>query len=392
MKVLFWIFVGFDQHATSEHLLSAVIEQLCKSGHSVHIIQKYTGGTLPSIPENLSGYDVSSDVIKIKQANKNNFIARYITELKYINTCKKRITSEFDAVFIQSTNVAKFAVKTIRKKLPNALITFNVQDVFPYNAVYSGMIKNNSLLFKVLANFQRYAYMHSDHVITISEDMKETLIADGVDESKISVIYNWSYQDDVYENVDKTKVAYMFNSDYFNVVYAGNIGIMQNVDIIIEAAKAIKKDKTIWFHIIGNGLYRDKLEARAKEYGITNISFWPLQSPALAPAIYSSADINVIPLVKNIYKTALPSKTATCFACQKPIVFAIGDGSSFGKKASAEAGCLIVDSDDADQLVESIYRLKNNSSDNNEGEFFRNNFSKSANSLRYAQIITTGDL
>ncbi len=386
------MFIGFDQHATSEHLLSAVIEQLCKAGHSVHIVQKYTGGSLPAIPEKLSNYDVTTDVIQNKQANKSNFIARYIAELKFINSCKKCITSDYDAVFIQSTNVAKFAVKAIRKKLPKARITFNVQDIFPYNAVYSGMIKNNSLVYKVMASSQRYAYTHSDNVITISEDMKDTLVADGVDASKISVIYNWSYQDEVYENVDLTKVSHMFNPDFFNVVYAGNIGVMQNVDIVIEAAKLMKDDRSVWFHIIGNGVYKEKLEARAKEYGLTNISFWPMQSPDLAPAIYSAADVNVIPLVKDVYKTALPSKTATCLACQKPIIFAIGENSSFGNIAKYEAGCLVVDSDNAGQLVEAIKNIKDNTTTNIEGEFFKNHFSKTKNSGMYAQLIATGEL
>ena len=388
MKVLFWMFIGFDQHATSEHLLSAVIEQLCKAGHSVHIIQKYTGGSLPAIPEKLSNYDVTTDVIQNKQANKSNFIARYIAELKYINSCKKCITADFDAVFIQSTNVAKFAVKAIRKKLPKARITFNVQDIFPYNAVYSGMIKNNSLVYKVMASFQRYAYTHSDNVITISEDMKDTLVADGVDASKISVIYNWSYQDEVYENVDLTKVSHMFNPDYFNVVYAGNIGVMQNVDIIIEAAKLMKDDNNVWFHIIGNGVYKEKLEARAKEYGLSNISFWPMQSPDLAPAIYSAADVNVIPLVKDVFKTALPSKTATCLACQKPIVFAIGKESSFGKIAKDEAGCLVVDSDSPAELLNAIHLIRDGKIDNKSVEFFIKNFRITENSKRYSKIIT----
>lgn len=382
------MFIGFDQHATSEHLLSAVIEQLCKAGHSVHIIQKYTGGSLPAIPEKLSNYDVTTDVIQNKPANKSNFIARYIAELKYINSCKKCITSDYDAVFIQSTNVAKFAVKAIRKKLPKARITFNVQDIFPYNAVFSGMIKNNSLVYKVMASFQRYAYTHSDNVITISEDMKDTLVADGVDASKISVIYNWSYQDEVYENVDLTKVSHMFNPDYFNVVYAGNIGVMQNVDIIIEAAKLMKDDNNVWFHIIGNGVYKEKLEVRAEEYGLSNISFWPMQSPDLAPAIYSAADVNVIPLVKDVYKTALPSKTATCLACQKPIVFAIGKESSFGKIAKDEAGCSVVDSDNAEELVNALLRYKDNQHKICSTEFFKNNFSVTRNSNNYARIIS----
>ena len=135
------MFIGFDQHATSEHLLSAVIERLCEAGHSVHIIQKNTGGILPAVPERLAHYNVTTDVISYQAADKGNFIARYLTELKYINACKRYITSNYDAVFIQSTTVAGFAVRAIRKKLPKAIVTFNVQDIFPYNLAFSGGLK-----------------------------------------------------------------------------------------------------------------------------------------------------------------------------------------------------------------------------------------------------------
>lgn len=387
MKVLFWMFIGFDQHATSEHLLSAIIERLCEQGHSVHIIQKNTGGNLPSIPERLVKYNVTTDVIPYQAADKGNFIARYLTELKYINACKKFITTDYDVVFIQSNNVAGFAVKAIRKKLPKAMVTFNVQDIFPYNLTFSGGLKKSSLVFKILAAEQRYGYKHSDHVITISEDMKDTLVADGVKEDKVEVVYNWSYQDELYENVDLSPVAHMFKADYFNVVYAGNIGMMQNVDILIEAAKLMKDDKDIWFHIIGNGVYKDKLEARAKEYGVTNISFWPMQPPELAPVIYSAADVNVIPLVKDVYRTALPSKTATCLACQKPIIFAIGKESKFGQKAMNEAGCPVVEADRAEELVNMIQKVKDDKKNNMAGGFFLKHCKLTKNSQRYSYII-----
>ena len=381
------MFIGFDQHATSEHLLSAVVEQLCEAGHSVHIIQKNTRGHLPAIPEKLTKYDVTTDVIPYQAADKGNFIARYITELKYINACKRFFTSNYDAVFIQSNNVAGFAVKAIRKRLPKAIVTFNVQDIFPYNAVLSGSIKKNSLAFKVLAAVQRYGYRHSNHIITISEDMKNTLVVDGVDERKVEVIYNWSYQDELYADLDLTPVSHIFCKDYFNVVYAGNIGVMQNVNIVVEAAKQMKNDNTVWFHIIGNGMNKEKLEAKAKEYGIHNISFWSMQPPKLAPLIYSAADVNVIPLVKDVYRTALPSKTATCLACQKPVIFAIGKNSEFGQRIMKEAGCSVVEADDSEELVEEIYSIKNNTKVNNEGQFFLLNCSISTNSKRYSDCI-----
>lgn len=388
MKILFWLFIGLDRQETSEHLLVSVIEQLCKSGHEVHILQKDTGGNLPSIPNALSCYPVTTTTIPFEKAAKGNFIARYLKELKYIAKCKKHFKPSYDAVFIQSNTVAGFAVKALSKKLPNARITFNVQDIFPYNLMYCGRIKQNSLMFKMLAKRQRYAYIHADHIITISEDMKDTLVKDGVSEDKISVIYNWSYQDEPYKNIDVSVVSNMFNNEYFNVVYAGNIGLMQNVDILIEAAKLLKDNKSVWFHIIGNGVYKEKLEAKAQAYGIKNISFWPIQKPNLAPAIYSSADVNVIPLVKNVYRTALPSKTATCLACQKPIVFAVGRDCLFAKKAVEEAGCQLVDSDNPNDLVKALMAVCSKSYNNNSEFFFKKYCRKTINSQLYAELIT----
>lgn len=388
MKILFWLFIGLDRQETSEHLLVSVIEQLCKSGHEVHILQKDTGGNLPSIPNALSCYPVTTTTIPFEKASKGNFIARYYKELNYISKCKKHLKQEYDAVFIQSNTVAGFAVKAVSKKLPNAKITFNVQDIFPYNLMYCGRIKQNGLLFKLLAKEQRYAYTHADHVITISEDMKDTLINDGVSEEKISVIYNWSYQDEPYKNIDTSSVSNMFSNEYFNVVYAGNIGIMQNVDLIVEAAYRLRDDKTIWFHIIGNGVYKKQLEDKVLEYGIRNISFWPMHKPEVAPYIYSAADVNIIPLRKNIYKTAFPSKSATCLACNKPIIFAIGKNCKIGKRVQIESGCPICDSDNIDEFITYIKLIKNHSVCVNTINLFVKSFSKDINSREYCRIIT----
>lgn len=391
MKVLFWMFIGFDKHTTSEHLMTAIIEQLCKHGHSVHVIQKSTGGTLPPIPDSLSGYSVSTDVIFFQDADKRNFVARYLKEKQYINECKKFLKKDFDAVFIQSTTVCGFAVRAVRKKIPNAIITFNVQDIFPYNAVYSGSIKRNGLLFKLLSSLQRYGYKNSDHIITISNDMKETLVSDGINADKIQVIYNWSYNDELYRNLDLSLVSNLINPSYFNVVYAGNIGVMQNVDLIIESANLLKNEKDIWFHIIGNGVYKDKLLLLANKYEIDNISFWPMQSPDLAPYIYSAADVNVIPLVKDVYRTALPSKTATCLACEKPIIFAIGKNSEFEKDLNG-TGCLFIDSDDAVGLKNNILYLRNsNTRKICSANVYSQLFSVTKNSNIYSQIITSSE-
>lgn len=391
LKVLFWMNSGFDIHSTSEHLLKAVIEQLAKAGNHVHVVQMNQGGPLPELPADLAELGVTTDSISYIAPSKGNFIARYLCAIRYYRNCKGVLDShrDSDAVFLQSTNVAVFSARLARKYNRNAVITLNVQDVFPYNLGYCGKIKRNGLVFRIMAYLQRLGYKTVDRIITISEDMKDTLVQDGTPTEKIKVVYNWSYQDEPYDRdkLDMTVPDRMFDKRYFNVVYAGNIGVMQNVDVLIETAKLMKDDKNVWFHIIGNGVYKDKLEARAKEYGITNISFWPMQSPEFAPAIYSAADVNVIPLVKNVYRTALPSKTATCLACQKPIIFAIGKDSSFGKKIFEETHNLVVEADNPDELVAALKKVQKGSNNNQSVEFFSNYCSISVNSRLYVDCI-----
>lgn len=390
LKVLFWMSTSF--HTTSRHLLIAVLDALCEKGHSVTVIKKQVDNESEVLPSELNDKNITTFSIPVKSSGKSNLIARYISDIKYISACDKYLkTQQYDAVFVQSSNVAGLMFRKLEKKQPNAIKTFNVQDTFPENARISGVLKEKSLAYMILRKLQIYAYFHSDHIITISEDMKQFLIeACRVAPENVSVVYNWSYRDDVYSDDDFERFALsdLLPSKSFNVVYAGNLGLMQNVDIVIEAANTLKNDKDIRFCIFGNGVYRDKLMMKVKEYGCNNVYFLPFQSVELAPSIYGLANVNIIPLKKDIYKTALPSKTATCLACGKPIILAIGRDSVFGHKLQNNTGCILVDSDDSNQLVSAINRIKNENLSVHTTEYYKAYFSCSVNSKKYADIIT----
>lgn len=391
MNILFWMNTSFQ--TTSRHLLIAILDELSKNGNCITVLKKKVDDETEELPEELAGSGIRCISIPMKASDRGNLIARYLKDIEYTVKCKRFLNEEYDAVFVQSSNVAGFVFRILQKKQPRAFTTFNVQDIFPQNAVYSGTLSKNGIPYRFLKHVQCSAYRNADRIITISEDMKELLVDDcGVDSEKIEVIYNWSYKDDVYskDSLNNKAVSEIYKPGKFNVVYAGNIGRMQNVDVIIEAAKLLKDNKDIWFYIIGNGVYREKLQSRAEEYGIVNISFFPMQPAETAPSIYGLADVNIIPLKKDVYKTALPSKTATCIACQSPVIFAMGKSSKFGKKAVSETGCLLIDSDDVLGLAESIKFIEKGNIDFETGDFFRKYMSKTVNSRRYAEIITRG--
>lgn len=386
MKVLMWMDGSFDRRTPSEHLLVAIVQALYANGHTVHIIQQDTGGPLDVLPKELANLGVTTDCVPCQMAAKGNLAGRYLAGLGYIWRCRKTIWKhrDYEAVFNQSSNAAGVMTFMVKRLLPKARLTYNVQDIFPENAAYIGSVKG--LVYRILSAEQRYAYRHADQIITISEDMKDLLIEKGADPHKTEVIYNWSYTDNLYryEDVYSEKIAGFLSTDKFNVVYAGNIGTMQNVDIVVEAAKLMQDEEDIHFHIFGDGMYKERLQSEAE--GLDNISFWPMQPSELAPSIYAMADVNVIPLAPNIYRTALPSKTATCIACQKPIIFCFGKQSKFGRWIAQMPGFYLTESDQPQNLRKAIKAVKEINVTVCSDKLFPH-FLNSKNSKEYARLV-----
>lgn len=392
MKILFWLSIGMDRRTPSEHLLTDMVEALYKRGHTVYILQKNTNGPLGSLPKRMVELGVETKRIECSMSQKGNLAGRFMVDVLYAFKCLKwlRKHKEFDRIFMQSSNVAGVQTRFLRYVQKTVPVIFNVQDIFPENAVYSGKMKRNGFLYRCFSFMQRHAYHYASRIITISEDMKDQLVEIGTPAEKIEVVYNWSYRDTMYapSEVDYSCLDGIIDRSKFNVVYAGNIGVMQNVEIVVRAAAQMKDDKNACFYVIGDGAYRRNLERLASDLQAKNVYFHDMMPSDCAPAIYSAADVNVIPLAENIYRTALPSKTATCLACGKPIVFAIGKGSKFGEKVSEQVNAYVVGSNDVEGLYGAIEEVKQASGSMKNKAFFTELFSRTENSGQYAKIMT----
>ena len=207
-----------------------------------------------------------------------------------------------------------------------------------------GMLSEKSIINRMLMVLQRWSIKRADAVITISEDMKQTLIAAGAIADKVTVAYNW--ENEIYgEEIERV------NDGKFHVVYAGNIGVMQNVEIVVEAARHLSGYSEIQFDIYGNGARRKKCEEMAE--GLNNIKFFDPVPANQAYSLYCNADVNVVPLAKGIIKTALPSKAAACLQCGKPVIFCINTDSEFARQLMND-GVKVVEPDNAVKLADVV--------------------------------------
>lgn len=359
MKFLFWLNIGFDRGGPSVHLLQDVIRHALRDGHAVKLILKDTGGSMDKVPLEFVEYEkFSYTLVPNVVTKKTNFFHRYIAEILYARKCKRAFkNNKYDVVFLQSCNAAAFYVKSLRcLKCP---IVFNVQDIFPQNLLFSSQLPMEKISYPILNALQKYAYGRVAKIITISDDMKDTLVDQGVDEDKIEVVYNWSYEDSeiLLEKISEKNIFNLnMDPDKINVVYAGNIGKMQNVEIIARAARLSKNDESIHYYIIGDGA--NKIRVSEIVDGLHNVTVLPMQPAIYAESIYAQADINVIPLAKGGIKTALPSKTATIMRTDTKIVFCIEPHSKFGQIVNMDRRVRIADNDNPRSLYSVICDLR----------------------------------
>lgn len=354
---------SFDTQYSDYHIMRDIILGLLERGHEVNLIQKQYLNT-PQYPQQFEKYlgkQLQVHNIRFEKKAKTDLKARYLADLSYYRqACKWMKKNKPDKVFLQSCNTAFFTVFYAKHILKCPLI-YNEQDIFPENAYFAGILSESSMVYKVAHALQKYAYKNATALSTISDDMKSTIVTRyGISEDKVQVIYNWGHEElKAHSEEENTFLKkYPKRLGEFRVVYAGNLGKMQNVELVLEAAAIMKDEKDISFYIVGGGVNEEQLKAFAKEKELPNVTFVGMQPPEEVADLYSAADVNVIPLQKGLVYAALPSKTADCLIAGKPIITCVDEDSKFAELAN-HYGISNAGTNQPDQLSRMILRVKN---------------------------------
>ena len=357
MKICMWTGSSFERSYASYHLMEGILNALLDRGHQVWLVQmRRSDGRLPDSVKGKAGLHVVE--IPWQEPEKTAFAKRYLRTMGYYRACEKEIRklSDLDAVFLQSNMVAFFPVLFCkRRKLP---VVFNVQDIFPLDALAAGLLSSRHPAFILSRWMQRVAYRKANRVVTISEDLKRTLQGEG--RRDVDVICNWSYQNEPYfirdEDNHFLNTYGIQRSDGFRVVYAGNIGKMMDADTLIAVAARLKAYKDIHFYIIGTGSNLNYLKEKAKERQLDHLLFFPPQPIEYAPDNYCMADVNIIPVPKGGMFTCMPSKANTCLLSGKPTVTAMDEDSYMAKKLGELDLWTVVPAGDAEAMAQAILR------------------------------------
>jgi colanic acid biosynthesis glycosyl transferase WcaI len=205
-------------------------------------------------------------------------------------------------------------------KIKRAPFVFHVQDMQPDAAVGFGMLKA-SWFTRALYGLESFAYRHAARVSGITQGMLKSFRGKGVPEAKLVYFPNAIGLSDREPSPlrGEFRVRHGFAPEEFLATYAGNLGVKQGLDVLLEAAPLLR-DPRIRIVICGDGAQRESLAQRVRELRLPNVSLLPLQAGRDYRALLVDADVCFITQQVGAGNSCFPSKLLGLLAESKPVV------------------------------------------------------------------------
>lgn len=150
-----------------------------------------------------------------------------------------------------------------------------------------------------------------DRVSSISRSMVNLAVAKGVPRGRVVFFPNWVDTDAISPktaNRTRLRQRWGIGPDVRVVLYAGNMGHKQGLELVVLAAAQLRHRTDVLFVMVGQGAARDGLQAMAQALGLTNMRFEPLQPLEDLPDLLAMADVHLVVQKKGAADVVLPSK------------------------------------------------------------------------------------
>jgi len=194
-------------------------------------------------------------------------------------------------------------------KLRRVPLVYHIQDLQVDAAKELGMISNPTFL-KTLFSLEKLILTHATLVSTISEGMLRKIQAKGIAAEKTLLFPNWVDETHILPvpRAESLRAEFGLHPTDQVVLYAGNLGEKQGLELIIEVARRFRAQPAVRFLIVGTGGGKAALEEKVRGYGLENVLFFPLQPYEKLSALLATADLHLVLQKKSASDLVMPSK------------------------------------------------------------------------------------
>lgn len=348
--------------------INDLCEALIDEGHEVTV---YTG--IPNYPEGsyYPGYTCLNlkeeylgkiKIIRVPHfpRGKNNKIFLILNYLSYFMVASVlapfKIKGQYDKILAYGVSPVTVIIPAILLRfIKKAPLFFWIADLWPESLEATGMVKNKKIL-KFISRIIGIFYNYVDCILVTSKGFIPRIKSVGVENEKIEYLPQWA------ENLFNNPAESSFSDDRipkegFKVMFAGNIGIAQDFQTIVEAAKKLSQHKEVYFLILGDGLMANWAKGEVKKNKMeSNFIFLGKKPLSQMPDYYRTADAMLLSLMDtDLFSITVPAKLQSYMATGKPIIASInGEGAELVELAQAG---VVVPASSPDLLAKEILKL-----------------------------------
>jgi colanic acid biosynthesis glycosyl transferase WcaI len=346
MRILF-ISQIFDPEPTTKGLTFA--RELARRGHEVEVLTgfpNYPGGQLyPGYRVRLLQREDHAGVAVIRvpvyPSHDQSAARRAATYASFALSAAvlgPLVTRRPDVAYVYHPPGTVGLPALVQRLLHGVPIVYDIQDLWPDTLRATGMVRSNVVL-RAVGAWSRLVYRAASRIVVLSPGFRSRLLELGVPAEKVEVIYNWCDESSITAAPRDASLAASLGLDgRFTVLFAGTMGLAQDLDVVLDAAALLAETAPhVRFALIGGGVDRPRLTARAASMGLRNVRFLDPRPMRDMGPILALANALLVHLRDDpLFRITIPSKTQAYLAAGKPVLMGVeGDARRLIEEAGA---------------------------------------------------------
>jgi colanic acid biosynthesis glycosyl transferase WcaI len=351
--------------APTGDVMTRIVTELAALGHELHVVTSLpwyrehrveAGWTGRWVRRERTDWGTITRVNPFPGSDKRNLARRAIgfAGFSILTGLASLPGGRVDAVIAMSPPLTMGLTGWVTHLVRRGPLVFNIQDVFPDAAVRTGAITNPRII-AAARWLERLSYHRAAAVTVLSDDLRDNVAATmrPAARPRVHVIPNFVDTEAISPLPRLTAYrAELGIGDELVVMYAGNVGFSQSLELLLAAARELPE---VTFVITGDGSAKASLQASAE--GLANVRFGPYQPKDRVSEVLATGDLHVVPLRAGLGNVSVPSKTYSILAAGRPIVAAIDAGTEVPRMLAASGAGTVVEPDDPAAFVAAVRQM-----------------------------------
>ena len=268
-----------------------------------------------------------------------------------------------DLLFVESPPLGLACTACLLKRIWRIPFVYDVMDLQPDAAADLGMLSDGRMM-RSLYRLEKVAYNEAAMVSTLTAGMRRRIIEKSVAPDKVTLFA--ARADSALLKLARGAGGDTFRRTHglegkFVVLYTGNMGVKQGLDVILSAARLSQDRTEIVYLFAGDGAVRKDTELQATQLGLANVKFLPVQPRQQLFEMLAAADVCLITQQRTVANIVFPSRTATFMAAGCPVIASVNAASAVASTVEQSGAGLIVAPEEPGPLFEAIATLQSNS-------------------------------